>query len=587
MFDLITGMHSPWLTCFCVVAFDLELGQKLEHTFPPTSFTEEETMNICFSSFPDSPQLGDTTFEFRHRISTESKSTHFYGYVFFRQEKDQSIHRGYLQKSVVLISVHPFLALFKKVVSLAGPLFFEFGNPLLEAAFQNILAWPVPIPGKTFELPILGNVLTVHLPFSHTPHVIDPSASTVGIVGTNESTVSISPKQQLVSNLQCVSVYRSFGMLSEQLWLIWELALIGEPILILSHSPSFSSEAVLATISLISPLTYGGDFRPYFTIHDSDFNNLTQNIPKLPCVILGVTNPFFCKALEHWPHTLFIGDVLNQNTKSSRREKLASLSAKKTIPVKQELKTKYKALLKYDKQHILSQLSAAAESEEQNNSILRFHFFKLTESFLIPLERYFASLMPLAREISVFHKPPRLKVFDEEHFLRQIETSSKSFITGKKPSDGEVELYSRFIHSPNFKTWFNSRKKEALEKLHNLYSKTMFEADITLLLRDRKETERVDLYLRVREQLDVEIRKKGGPEGKMVNRLEEHLIAIVNCLPPDLQESILRQESSKQIFKIEDSDGEEETSGANEADKMDPKKPVVLESADGKQELDL
>lgn len=85
------------------------------------------------------------------------KQTFFYGYVFFRQEKDASIQRGYLQvliipfsmiicwisqqKSVVMISKHPFLGLFKTVIGLIGPLFFEYGNPLLEACFQNTGVW--------------------------------------------------------------------------------------------------------------------------------------------------------------------------------------------------------------------------------------------------------------------------------------------------------------------------------------------------------------------------------------------------------------------------------------------------------------
>ena len=80
---------------------------------------------------------------------------------------------------------------------------------------------------------------------------------------------------------------------------------------------------VLGLISLISPLTCGSDFRPYFTIHDSDFK-LIQNKQKvqiisllsLTCLeitstILGVTNPIFCKALQHWPHTIFIGDIFS------------------------------------------------------------------------------------------------------------------------------------------------------------------------------------------------------------------------------------------------------------------------------------
>ncbi len=38
-----------------------------------------------------------------------------FGFVFFRQVKDESISRGYLQKSIVLISPVPYINLFKEV----------------------------------------------------------------------------------------------------------------------------------------------------------------------------------------------------------------------------------------------------------------------------------------------------------------------------------------------------------------------------------------------------------------------------------------------------------------------------------------
>lgn len=38
------------------------------------------------------------------------------------------------------------------------------------------------------------------------------------------------------------------------------------------------------------------------------YNNVLRASQPLPSVVLGVTNPFFCKALEHWPHAIFIGD---------------------------------------------------------------------------------------------------------------------------------------------------------------------------------------------------------------------------------------------------------------------------------------
>ncbi len=61
------------------------------------------------------------------------------------------------------------------------------------------------------------------------------------------------------------------------------------------------SAAVAALVALITPLPYSADFRPYFTIHDPDFEHLasqqlpsnTNSLPRL----LGVTNLFFLKVL--------------------------------------------------------------------------------------------------------------------------------------------------------------------------------------------------------------------------------------------------------------------------------------------------
>jgi hypothetical protein len=57
---------------------------------------------------------------------------------------------------------------------------------------------------------------------------------------------------------------------------------------------------VAALISMISPLPYSADFRPYFTIHDEDFGalaggQLPDNSNALPR-LLGVTNLYFLKA---------------------------------------------------------------------------------------------------------------------------------------------------------------------------------------------------------------------------------------------------------------------------------------------------
>lgn len=70
--------------------------------------------------------------------------------------------------------------------------------------------------------------------------------------------------------------------------------------------------------------------------------------------------------------------------------------------LKQVLKTSHKNIVKIEQQAVL-QLLSKADTEvalTHNNEILRRHFLQLTESFLIPLERYFASLMPLAKYIA-------------------------------------------------------------------------------------------------------------------------------------------------------------------------------------------
>lgn len=57
-----------------------------------------------------------------------------------------------------------------------------------------------------------------------------------------------------------------------------------------------------ALVAIISPLPYSADFRPYFTIHDSAFQQLSGGRPDansngLP-QLLGITNLYFLKVLS-------------------------------------------------------------------------------------------------------------------------------------------------------------------------------------------------------------------------------------------------------------------------------------------------
>lgn len=49
---------------------------------------------------------------------------------------------------------------------------------------------------------------------------------------------------------------------------------------------------MFAILSLISPIEYIGDYRPYFTIYDKDFKTITEEMESnnLHNIVIGVTN---------------------------------------------------------------------------------------------------------------------------------------------------------------------------------------------------------------------------------------------------------------------------------------------------------
>lgn len=221
-----------------------------------------------------------------------------YGYVFFRQKKDSSIRRGYFQKSLVLLSQHPFVGLFSRIVSILGPAFFDTGQPMLEAACMNIVQWAYPEEGKILDLPFLGRLLQVELPTSLKPQLLETTPFDMN---------KLQPDLQIMASLPIGGLYHHFKDILKDLWLLWELMLLAEPIVIIAPDPSVCSEAVVSLVDIINPIPYCGDYRPYFTIQDSDFKSFVTKNKPLSSLVLGVTNPFFNTAVEHWPNIVRVG----------------------------------------------------------------------------------------------------------------------------------------------------------------------------------------------------------------------------------------------------------------------------------------
>ena len=105
---------------------------------------------------------------------------------------------------------------------------------------------PKPKVGHTFDLPVLGSVLTYHVSHTMFPFLIDTRDGPPPV---------LTDEDEVISNIQSVNIFYCFRKFLRKLWILWELVLIGEPILILSPTPSLASECVLALVSIISPVS--------------------------------------------------------------------------------------------------------------------------------------------------------------------------------------------------------------------------------------------------------------------------------------------------------------------------------------------
>ncbi|RMB90241.1 hypothetical protein DUI87_33377 [Hirundo rustica rustica] len=497
------------------VTFDLELGQAMELgrvSLPRGSFAET---SICYLSFPDSYSggLGDTQFSFRLRqaggsrdsrdspfqddgrynreapLTLQREASHYFGYVYFRQVKDSSMRRGYFQKSLVLVSRLPYVNLFQRLLQLIAPEYFDKLEPCLEAVCNEIDQWPPPAPGQTLNLPVMGVVIQVRIP----SRVDKPGSSPVKQCNQE----NLLPAPLVLPSVHELDLFRCFQPVLIHIQMLWELMLLGEPMVVMAPSPTVSSEMVLALTSCLAPLRYCCDFRPYFTIHDSEFKEYTTRTQAPPNIVVGVTNPFFIKTLQHWPHILRVGEprMSGDLPKQVKVKKLAKL---KTLDTKPGIYTSYKTFLHKDKtliKRLLKGIQRKRPSEVQS-ALLRRHLLELTQSFIIPLEHYMASLMPLQRAIT----------------------------RGR-----------RFFKSPNFDGWFRQRHREMTQKLEALHLEAICEADIVAWMKDKSEVEIVDLVLKLREKL-VRARCQPLPvKEETLRRVGLYIDTVIGSLPEDLQ----------------------------------------------------
>lgn len=122
---------------------------------------------------------------------------------------------------------------------------------------------------KTFSLRLSKK--SKHHHYRHDNQHEESSSSSI------DQSPSSSSSAQPLNVANDVNIYRNLLPIITHVQLLWELVLTNEPIAVISQTPNVCSEIVQALIALIAPLRYGADYRPFFTIHDSEFKEYTTH----------------------------------------------------------------------------------------------------------------------------------------------------------------------------------------------------------------------------------------------------------------------------------------------------------------------
>ena len=252
--------------------------------------------------------------------------------------------------------------------------------------------------------------------------------------------------------------YSAFAPLSSCLWPLWEVALCGEPLVIFSPDyPTRVAGAVLAVTSLISPVEYMGDYRPYFTIYDGDFeyyrNCVQSNAISSQAAIFGVTNPMIMQLWARFPtglllrplhggtlplpeahHQVLLESPQGERLQRLRREPLPKAKGAKSWGSIIDDQHDERLIMQSDEQFLALLETPCDEDKDQ---MVRRYFYELTLAFLRPFLPHLKLL-----------KGP--EAFNEESFLASLQPVGPF---SQLPRADCQLLYDRFINGINFQPW--------------------------------------------------------------------------------------------------------------------------------------
>lgn len=515
---------EPWVTALVVVHFHHDHGQTLDYCLPSNVLTQAELDTVCYHALPDSASMNfvsqDAIFSFRipRRLHpSEEKSgciavastRLLLAHTLFRQSPDPSQPRGFFQKALVIVTSTPYLGLPAVMLSILAPKAFVHGKSVLEQAIRDLASWPdprlhpisesltVPFVGETISLtipnsfllsfaaPVAENAIVSNnpnqkrdSPIAITSHTTLPNESDPWDVSSSKKAGAIKPQSTHTWPLCSPSdnwrvplfheinpVVALAGVL-DYLPTLWELLITGEPILVRAQTPTTCSAAVMALLGLIHPLPFIGDWRPYFSIHDVDYDRIvhSRHVRDLfvEGAVYGVTNQFLVETLD-FPHILYLPYVRSDGR---------SIKGRLVSPIRPCLQRSRTVRIVAARAFNAHSQHDVREETVHVNAFRSCVYDKYVRPFLLAFDRYLVPSMLGHRSSSdptylkdPFGRLPLLPSLDLHNFplpedMAAVQRTS-CFKKGSSWRSRTRSLYVNFVQGPVFREWWHDVRSTA------------------------------------------------------------------------------------------------------------------------------
>jgi len=290
----------------------------------------------------------------------------------------------------------------------------------------------------------------------------------------------------------------------------------------------------MTCVSIITPVLYAGDYRPYFTVQNSDYKEFcsfgdTQGFQS-SCIV-GITNPFFIKSFDKWPHLCSIsfnsGNV--KTKKITKRKDLLGDYGEAFFSANYEFVIEYKVSASKLSKNFIKRKTKDDDLSlitHINNDVIRRYFEDLTESFLEPLKKCFESLLKGMKNFVL--RSEHQKVFKQEKFYHYLVKNGYQQDIFSAQKDQVLDFYKKFIYSINFKMWLQQR---IMEIYYNLVLNIEENKKLLLELGDMG---KIDLFFRLLAEYQLEV------DPQVRKMFKELLNEILDQLPKEMTNGLVK-----------------------------------------------